>query len=283
MSGDAPRICYLDGQFLPLAEARVSVLDRGFIFGDAVYEVLVALKGRLFALEEHLERFARSLAAVHIAVPLDAAAWRAVLLRLVAENGGGDHSVYLQVTRGVAERDHAFPLNVAPTVFAMCRPLMPRDGLDRVDAVTLVDNRWLRCDIKATALLANLLLRNQALAAGAYEAVLLRDGEVTEGSSSNVFVVKDGRVWTPPLSHLILPGVTRALLLDVLEGCGIEVAEATVDEALLRAADEVWFTSTTRDLVAVTRLDGREVGNGTQPLAERAWREFQRYKELRLR
>ena len=283
MSGTRVRCCYLDGEFLPLAEARVSVLDRGFIFGDAVYEVMVALEGRLFALDEHLERLARSLAAVQIRDPLTAAEWRAMLARLVEANGDGDQSIYVQVTRGVAERDHVFPPDTAPTVFAMSRALVPRAGVDRVDAVVLEDNRWLRCDIKATALLPNLLLRNQAVAAGAYEAVLVRDGEVTEGSSSNVFMVKDGRVWTPPLSHLILPGVTRALLIDVLQGCGIEVAEAPVPIALLRAADEIWFTSTTRDLVAVARLDGATVGNGSQPLAERAYREFQLYKGLRLR
>lgn len=283
MSSTAQRICYLNGEFLPLSEARVSVLDRGFIFGDAVYEVIIASGGRIFALEEHLTRLANSLHAVLIADPFDPQGWQTLLTRLVKDNGGGEQIIYLQVTRGVAERDHTFPLGITPTVFAMCRPLTVAAGLARVDAMTLPDNRWLRCDIKATSLLPNILLRNQAIAAGAYEAILVRDDVVTEGSSSNVFVVHGDIVTTPALSASILPGVSRALLIDVLEGNGVQVVEAPISQARLREADEVWLTSTTRDLVAVTRLDGVTVGSGECPLAERAYREFQLYKALRLR
>lgn len=283
MNTGADRICCLNGEFLPLGEARVSVLDRGFIFGDAVYEVLIACGGRIFALAEHLQRLANSLNAVLIDNPLSEAGWQALLERLVAANGGGDQTLYVQVTRGVAERDHAFPTGVVPTVFAMCRPLTVADGLARVEAVVLPDNRWLRCDIKSTSLLPNVLLRNQAIAAGAYEAILVRDGLVTEGSASNVFVVHGGTVTTAPLSPHILPGVSRALLIDVLEGNGVTVLEAPLPQARLRDADEVWLTSSTRDLVAVTRLDGVTVGSGESPLAERAYREFQLYKALRLR
>lgn len=283
MSDGAPRICYLNGEFLPLAEAHVSVLDRGFIFGDAVYEVLVASGGRVFALEEHLARLARSLAAVLIDNPCSDHQWRALLERLVGANGGGELSVYVQVTRGVAEREHGFPVDITPTVFAMCRPLAVKVGVAQVDAIVVEDNRWLRCDIKATALLPNVLLRNQAITAGAYEAILTRDGLITEGSASNVFVAHGERVTTPPLSSLILPGVSRALLIDILQGGGLVVDEAPVTLAMLRRASEVWLTSTTRDLVAVAHIDGAVVGKGGHTLAARAHREFQLYKAMRLR
>lgn len=283
MSVGAGRSCYLNGDFLPLNEARVSVLDRGFIFGDAVYEVIIAQGGRIFALEEHLERLTNSLNAVLLDNPLTAGEWQAMLQRLVDVNGGGGQTIYVQVTRGVAERDHAFPRGVAPTVFAMCRPLSVADGLARVGAVVLPDNRWLRCDIKSTSLLPNILLRNQAIAAGAYEAILVRDGFITEGSASNVFVVHGDCVRTAPLSAQILPGVSRALLIDVLRGNDVTVEEEPVPMASLGDADEVWLTSTTRDLVAVTSIDGVMVGSGESPLAERAFREFQLYKAFRLR
>ena len=283
MTTTAPRICYLNGEFLPLGEARVSVLDRGFIFGDAIYEVIIASGGRIFALEEHLARLARSLAAVLINNPFSESEWSDLLHRLVADNGGGEQSIYMQITRGVAEREHGFPSGVAPTVFAMCRPLSVKAGVERVDTVVLADNRWLRCDIKTTALLPNILLRNQAIAAGAYEAILIRDELVTEGSASNVFVVHGGRVTTPPLSALMLPGVSRALLIDVLQGGDVAVDEAPVTVAMLRNADEVWLSSTTRDVVAVAHVDGAVVGTGDYPLAAHAYREFQLYKALRLR
>lgn len=277
------RICYLNGEYLPLAQARVSVLDRGFIFGDAVYEVISASGGRIFALEEHLARLANSLHAVSISNPCSELEWQALLTRLVSENDAGEQAIYVQVTRGVAERDHAFPSAATPTVFAMSRALTVAGGLARVDAMVLPDNRWLRCDIKSTSLLPNVLLRNQAIAAGAYEAILVRDDIVTEGSSSNVFVVHGERVTTPPLSPCILPGVSRALLIDVLQGNGVTIDEAPLPLAMLRSADEVWLTSTTRDLVAVTRVDGTTVGTGECPFAEHAYREFQLYKALRLR
>ena len=277
------RICYLNGEYLPLAQARVSVLDRGFIFGDAVYEVISASGGRIFALEEHLARLANSLHAVLISNPCSELEWQALLTRLVSENGAGEQAIYVQVTRGVAERDHAFPSAATPTVFAMSRALTVAGGLARVDAMVLPDNRWLRCDIKSTSLLPNVLLRNQAIAAGAYEAILVRDDFVTEGSSSNVFVVHGERVTTPPLSPYILPGVSRALLIDVLQGNGVTINEAPLPLAMLRSADEVWLTSTTRDLVAVAHIDGAVVGKGGHTLAARAHREFQLYKAMRLR
>lgn len=277
------RMCYLDGQILPLAEARVSVLDRGFIFGDAVYEVVPVLAGRLFAWPEHYARLGESLAATQIPDPFDAAGWQACLDRLIAANGGGDLSLYLQITRGVAERDHAFPPDLAPTVFAMCRPFTMSTALLRVSAVTLPDNRWGRCDIKATSLLPNVLLRNEAVRRGAYDAILLRDGWLTEGAASNVFVVHDGEVCTPPTSPLILPGVTRALLLEVARRAGQRAVERAVRADELATADEIWITSSSRDLVCVAALDDRPVGDGQHyPVAERVFAAFQVYRAERL-
>jgi len=277
------RMCYLDGHILPLAEARVSVLDRGFIFGDAVYEVVPVTAGQLFAWPEHYARLEQSLAATQIPNPFDAAGWQACLDRLIDANGGGDLSLYLQVTRGVAERDHAFPPDLVPTVFAMCRPLVMSGELMRVSAVTLPDNRWGRCDIKATSLLANVLLRNDAVRRGAYDAILVRNDWLTEGAASNVFVVHDGEVRTPPQSTLILPGVTRALLLKVTRRVGHAAVESAVHADELASADEIWLTSSSRDLVCVQELDGRPVGDGTHyPVAEIVFAAFQDYRAERL-
>ncbi|MEQ8232853.1 MAG: aminotransferase class IV [Gammaproteobacteria bacterium] len=255
-------ICYLNGTWLELAEARVSVLDRGFIFGDGVYEVIPAPAGRPFGLAEHLERLARSLHATSIAAPMSAAAWAELILELIRRNGGGDVAIYLQVTRGVAERDHAFPPGVAPTVFAMCKPLPVAQGLVCVSAITLPDNRWARCDIKSTSLLANVLLRNVAVRRGCYEALLVRDGCLTEGAASNVFVVHGGRVRTPPLGPTLLAGVTRGLLIDALHAAGGAVEECAVGADELVEADEIWVTSSSRDLLCVSVLDGKKVGDG---------------------
>ncbi len=276
MSTEASRICYLNGDYLPLAEARVSVLDRGFIFGDAVYEVIPAYDGVPFALGEHLQRLARSLAAIEITNPMSDPDWSACFDRLLALNSGGHSSLYLQVTRGVAERDHAIPAGITATVFVMCKPLRVTQGITRVAAVTLGDNRWGRCDIKSTSLLANILLRNQAVAAGFDEALLIRDGHLTEGAATNVFVVSDGRVRTPSLSHEILAGVTRGLLLKVMDEHGIPNSECAIAATELPHADEIWLTSSSRDLVCVHALDGKKVGDGEHyPLAERVLAAFQ--------
>lgn len=280
MIRDDGRVCYLNGQYLPLAEARVSVLDRGFIFGDAVYEVLPAPAGKVFAADAHLKRLARSLDQTGIRNPFDHAGWMAVFERLLQDNAAGDSLLYLQVTRGVAERDHAIPAGVAPTVFVMCKAAAGGDEILRVGAITLPDIRWGRCDIKSTSLLANVLLRNQAVSAGAYEALLVRDGLVTEGAASNVFVVFDGVVKTPALSASLLAGVTRNLLLDVLRDSRISALECDITADALRAADEIWLTSSSRDLVCVERLDNEAVGNGRDyPLAALAGAAFQRYKQ----
>ena len=214
--------------------------------------------------------------------PLPAAEWQRVFERLVEIQGGGELSIYLQITRGVAPRDHAFPPNLTPTVFAYATPLKypPAEQVERgISAITAPDIRWLRCDIKAIALLPNAMLRSQALNADAAEAILLRDGFMTEGAASNIFVVRGGRLVTPPKGPLILPGVTRDLVLELARAHGVACAEEAVSEAALRTADEVWMTSSTKEILAVTRLDGKPVGNGKPgPMHARLLTLYKEYK-----
>jgi len=273
---------YLNGEFLAPDAAHVSAFDRGFIFGDGVYEVIPVFGGRLFRLPHHLARLERSLAAIRLPNPLSSAQWEQVFTRLVRENGAGDQSVYLQVTRGAAPRDHAFPADVRPTVFAYAQTLSyptPAAVAAGVSAVTTEDIRWRRCDIKAIALLANALLRQQAIERGAAEAILIRDGFVTEGAASNVFVVERGRVLTPPNGPFLLPGVTRDLVLELAQAHGIACAEEPVAESTLRAADEVWMTSSAREVFPITRLDDRPVGDGKPgPMHARMLALYKEYK-----
>jgi D-alanine transaminase len=273
---------YLNGEWLPPEEAKISVFDRGFIFGDGVYEVIPAYGGRLFRLPQHLQRLDTSLADIGLPNPLAAGEWRAVLERLVHESGSDDHSVYLQVTRGPAPRDHAFPKQVTPTVFAFAQPIRyPDPALLRtgITAVTTADIRWQRCDIKTTALLANVLLRQLAVEQDAAETILLRDGYLTEGAVSNIFVVRAGVVLTPPKGRFILPGITRDLVLELARTHGIPCEEAPISEAQLRSADEVWVSSSTREVLPVTRLDDKPVGDGRPgPLVERMRELYRDYK-----
>lgn len=262
----APAIAYLDGTFMPPGEARISPLDRGFLFGDAVYEVIPVYGGHPFRVEQHLERLAASLASVRIPEPLSDDGWHELIEGLIARVPAAELSVYIQVTRGDAgHRDHAFPPDARPTVFATATPVPPADRAvseEGVAAVTCHDIRWQRCDIKATTLLANVLLRQQAFDAGASEA-LLHDGEtVTEGAASNIFVVRGERVATPPKTAAILPGITRDWICELARDDGIELSERAIGLDELRAADEVWITSSTRELLPVTRIDGAPVGSG---------------------
>jgi D-alanine transaminase len=275
---------YLDGQFLPPGQAMVPVLDRGFLFGDGVYEVIPAYGGRLFRLDEHLARLEDSLAAVRITNPHDRAQWAALLARLVTDNGGGDQSVYLQVTRGAdSKRDHAFPKGVAPTVFAMSTPMAPLPaGMAEkgIAAITRGDYRWARCDIKAITLLANVLLRQEAVDAGAYETILIRDGQAIEGAASNLFIVAGGVILTPPKGPLLLPGITRDLVLELAAAHGVDAREAAISEAQLRAADEIWLTSSTREIMPVTLLDGVPVNGGKPgPVWARLLAHYQAFKQ----
>lgn len=277
-------IVYLNGRFMPAEEAHIPVLDRGFLFGDGVYEVIPAYGGRLFRLEPHLQRLDNSLAGIRIDNPLGRHDWQTVLESLLERNGGGDQSVYLQVTRGVApKRDHAFPANVTPTVFLSTNPMPPLaddaydDGLS---AITLNDIRWELCNIKAITLLPNVLLRQQAVEAGCAEAILIRHGEATEGAASNLFIVEGDTLITPPTGPQLLPGITRDLVLELARANDIPCREEAIPEARLRNADEVWLTSSTKEIIPVTRLDDTQVGLGRPgPVWRRLRALYQDYKD----
>jgi D-alanine transaminase len=277
-------LCYLNGEYLPLAQARVSPLDRAFLFGDAVYEVMPVYGRRPFRFAAHCERLARSLRELGMEDPHSREQWHAIIATLIERNATDDTYVYWQVTRGAEfGRAHAPLPTLARTVFAFVTPLTLPDAaaLERgVSCVTAVDNRWGRCDIKSTALLANILLRAQATEAGAAETILLRDGLLTEGSASAVHVVLDGQLITPALSHQVLPSLTRGAVEKMAERAGITARSAPVSEAQLRTAAEVLLSAATREVVAVTRLDGAPVGSG---LPGPVWRtihtHLQQYKQ----
>jgi D-alanine transaminase len=257
--------CYLNGEYLPLRDARISPLDRGFLFGDSVYEVLPVFGGRMFLFQEHFDRLARSLKEIRLENPHSHAQWLEILEQLTARNGGGDMYLYVQVTRGMEfGRNHPFPAAASPTVFAMASRLPVLSDAERaagLSAITVEDFRWGRCDIKSTCLLANVLMKQQAVDAGAYEAIIVRDGLVLEGSSTSVFIVRNGVLITPPNSHRILPGTTREAALTLANSVlPVEIRDLTVAE--LRSADEIWISSATRDVLPVTRLDGAPIGTG---------------------
>jgi len=261
----ATDIIYLNGAFLPLADARVPVLDRGFIFGDGVYEVIPVYSRRPFRLPEHLRRLQHSLDAIRLANPLTGDEWAQLIHEIVAHNTGDDQSVYLQITRGAAKRAHEFPKDAKPTVFMMSNPLVTpsHEQIETgVACITAVDFRWLRCDIKSVSLLANCLLKQLAVDAGAAEVVLLRDGALTEASASNVFVVRAGTLLAPPKDHLILPGITYDVVLELAAANRIPCEVRRIAEQELRTADEIWLSSSTKEVLAVTTLDGKAVGDG---------------------
>ena len=278
---------YLNGEFIPIEQARVPVLDRGFIFGDGVYEVIPVYSRHPFRLAEHLRRLQASLDGIRLSNPHDDAEWTRLVRRLIGLNKPEDQSLYLHVTRGVAKRDHAFPKGVAPTVFMMSNALVtpPGDQIEKgVGAITATDNRWLRCDIKAIALLPNVLLRQLAVDADCVETVLLRDGSMTEGAASNIFVVKDGILLAPPKNHLMLPGITYDVVLELAQADGIKLEVRPVAQAELRGADEAWLTSSTKEVLAIVRLDGKALGKGVPgPLFRRMYALYQEYKERVMR
>jgi D-alanine transaminase len=256
----------LNGAFLPLQEARVSPLDRAFLFGDAVYEVVPVYGARPFRLREHLQRLDRSLDAIHMPPVMAHEAWARMLMELVMRNGARDASLYLQVTRGAENgRNHAPPADLDPTIFAYCTELEPlgKSALEHgVAAVTAPEIRWARRDIKSTALLANVLLKKLAADAGAFETIMIENGELTEGSSTTVHVVRDGVIYTPPNGRKILPGTTRDVVTELAQRLGVATRSVRVSEADLRAADEIWLAFATRGLLPVTTLDARPVGRG---------------------
>ncbi len=258
-------IAYLNGEFLPLDQARVSVLDRGFIFGDGVYEVIPVYSRRPFRLPEHCRRLQNSLDAVRIANPMTDAEWARLVGELIARNAGEDQYIYLQVTRGVARRDHAFPKDAKPTVFMMSSPLATpaREWVENgVPCITANDFRWLKCDVKSVSLLGNCLLRQAAADAGAAETVLFRDGYLTEASTSNVFAVRGGKLLAPPKNHLMLPGITYDVVLEIAAANDIPTEVRPIAEREVRSADELWLSSSTREVLAITTLDGKPVGGG---------------------
>jgi D-alanine transaminase len=277
-------IAYLNGSFLPLEDASISVMDRGFLFGDGVYEVIPVYAGKLFRLEQHLQRLQNSLDGVRIGNPLTTAAWRDLLEELVSRNSGSDQAVYLQVTRGVApKRDHAFPAETRPTVFAMSNPLpAQRDAAEEpgIHAITLPDVRWQHCNIKAITLLPNVILRQQAIEANTAEAILIKDGYATEGAASNVFIARNGILVTPPKSPALLPGITRDLIIEIAAGNAVPYRESDISEAELTSAEEIWLTSSTREISPVVRLDDKAVGDGKPgPLWKHMSALFKAYKD----
>lgn len=281
---DALPTCLLDGALVPTRAARISPLDRGFLFGDGIYEVLPCYGGRPFRLQAHFDRFQTGLDALGIPNPYPLAGWTELIHALIAANGGGDMGIYLEITRGAGPgRDFLPQPGMSPTVFGFCWPLTAVRA-EQVEvgiaAVTLEDIRWLRCDIKSIALLGPVMLRMEAQRRGADEAILLRDGRLAEGSSSAVFVVNDGRVTTPPASHERLPSITRLVVDDVLAALGLplEVREIHGDE--LYTSDEIWLASSTREVMPVTRLDRRAFGTGKAgPVWRRVFDEYQALKK----
>ena len=274
---------YLNGEFLPLDKACVPVLDRGFIFGDGVYEVIPVYAGKAFRLQHHLQRLKNSMQAVRITNPHTDEEWNTIINEVVTRNNDGDQSIYLQITRGVARRDHRFPGDATPTVFVMSNLFdpVPKQQLENgVNAITLDDIRWQYCSIKSIALLPNILLRQQAVEQGAAEAILLRNGEVTEGAASNVFIVKDGIIITPPKTDCLLPGITRDLVVEQAHEHGLVVKEANIKQTELETADEIWLTSSTKEILPVTKLNGQAVGS-SKPGA--VWQQmyalYQAYKQ----
>jgi len=259
-------LAYLNGEYLPRGQARLPITDRGLLFGDSVYEVVPAYGGLPFRVAHHLRRLDRSLSAIRMHNPLSHDQWRTVLRSLAQQLPGRDQSIYLQVTRGAYPvRNHVIPAEIKPNVIAFTSENPPRDDAKAqrgIRVITLEDIRWHRCDIKATTLLANVLARAQATEEGADEAVLIRDGAAMEGTASNLFVVSNGLLVTPPDSDELLPGITRDLVLELAQEAGIPYAQATIGTADLEAADEIWLTSSTREIAAVVQLNGRPVGGG---------------------
>ncbi|MAT93012.1 MAG: D-alanine aminotransferase [Halioglobus sp.] len=261
---------YLNGDYLPMQEARISPMDRGFLFGDGIYEVVPSYDGALVGFAPHMRRMQDGLDALEIDLRIDEGEWRAIATQLIARNGGGNLAIYFHVSRGAdATRDHAYPLDIRPTIYAFAYTIAPSPPADKTTVKTFTvataeDLRWKRCNIKSTALLGNVMHYQQGQASGNSETILYNAaGEITEAAACNVFVVKDGRVATPPLDHQKLPGITRYMLLEILRRDGsipVEERVVTLDE--LRGADEVWLSSSSKDVAPVVAVDGAAVGDG---------------------
>jgi len=261
---------YLNGNYMPLAEARISPMDRGFLFGDGIYEVVPSYDGRLVGFAPHMERMQRGLDAIEIDLHIEIEAWRQIAAELIERNGGGNLAVYFHVSRGAdATRDHAYPVGIAPTIFGFAydipaEPVADKNSVTAFTVSTAEDMRWRRCNIKSTALLGNVMHYQQGQASGNAETVLYNEhGEVTEAAACNVFVVNNGVAATPSLDHQKLPGITRQMLLEILARDGsIPVEERVVTLQEMKNADEVWLTSSSKNIVPVIEIDGQPVGDG---------------------
>jgi D-alanine transaminase len=278
---------YLNGSFMPAAEARISPMDRGFLFGDGIYEVIPSYQGRLVGFTPHLDRMQRGLAEIGIDLSWSHEQWRAMITELLTRNGNGDLGVYLHVSRGTdTKRGHAFPSGVSPTVFAFTFAINPPPSGEAgsakpIEVASADDLRWKRCHIKSTALLGNVLHHQQGVAAGYQETILFNEqAELTEGSSCNAFIVKNGVISTPPLDHQILPGITRLLLLQILRAHStLTVEERVIHKTEVLSADEVWLTSSSKELMPVVAIDGVPVGTGqVGPYWHQAQKLFAEYK-----
>ena len=279
-------LCHLNGQMLPLCDAKISVLDRGFIFGDGIYEVIPVYGRRLFRFDEHMARLSRSLAKLRVDNPHPVAGWLALVRDLVAAQPAPDQLAYIQITRGVALRDHVMPLGLTPTVFAMTSPMKPPSADLRhhgVACITARDFRWERGDIKSTSLLGNVLARQMSADHGAAETVMFRDGWLTEASASNVWVVHEGALLGPPKSEHVLEGIRYELLAELCQEAGIAYNLRPIAEADVRSADELMLSSATKEVLAITRLDNELVGHGALrgkpgPVYARLYEAYQRAK-----
>lgn len=277
-------IVYINGEYLPQSQAMVSVLDRGFLFGDGVYEVIPVFAGKPLRLNEHLERLQRSMSRVLLNNPLAQEKWEEIFHALLDRNPGGDRSIYLQVTRGAAPvRDLSVGSDIKPTVFVMVNDIKPIDFAkleNGIEAVTVDDFRWKACDIKSVSLIANVMIRLRANAMNVMDAVMVRDGLVTEGTASNIFLIHNGIISTPPKSNCLLPGITRDLVIELAQANGFKVEVRDIKQDELDTADEIWLTSSTREIAPVVKLDNHVIGNG---VAGEYWRKiiaiYQDYKQ----
>lgn len=274
---------HLNGQWLPLNEARISVLDRGFLFGDGVYELIPVYARKPFRMEEHLRRLQHSLNGIRLQNPHSAAGWIQLIETLIVAQPFDNQSIYLQITRGAAPRDHAFPKDVAPTVLLMASPLsepLPEQIENGVAAISGKDIRWGRCDLKTLNLLPNVLGRQAAAERGCVETVMFRDGVLTEGAASNILVVKNGVILAPLKDHRMLPGITYDVVLELAAENCMTTQVRDIGEAEVRSADELWLTSSSREVQAIVMLDGKPVGTGKPgPLYRRMHALYQHFKQ----
>ena len=273
-------LVYLNGEYKPIEEASVNVLDRGFIFGDGVYEVIPIFNRKIFRFSEHIIRLENSLKAIYMKNPLKENEWNEIFNKLIGSLEESNQSIYLQITRGVSKRDHDITIVNEPTIFVMSRPMSTSNLFSGIKAITHEDIRWKYCDIKAITLLPSILLRYKAKEQGAKETILIRNKYVTEGAASNIFVCNDGKILTPPKTNHVLSGITRDLLIEILLNNNLPLIETSIDENTLISASEIWITSSTWEVVPVVELDGKFVGSGRPgPIWQQANQLYQEFKD----